>query len=174
MLYNSSDAQDITLTNGVYEKKVVAQFEGVDLQTLYVRALEALSDWAGSAKNSSINIDVKDKEEGLVVYKGKLYMGYRRVNVSGWNTFANFTLKIKCKDGKSQLSVNVPSLTFIWVARPDVIETIPMTSLVPYTHKTKTAVKKTAIEYTQKVPEVFDLIIQSLIDRMKNADDDDF
>lgn len=160
-------AQDIQLTNGVYEKKVVEVFDGVESQTLYVRALEALSDWAGSAKNSNINIDVQDKEEGIVVYKGKLYMGYRKVNVSGWNSYANFTLKIRCKEGKAQISTTIPSLTFVWAAKPSVRETIPMQSLVPYTHKTSAAVKKTAIEYTQKVPELFDTVIQYLIDKMK-------
>ena len=73
-------AQEYSLTNGAYDNKVVEQYEGVEAGTLYVRALEALSDWAGSQSKSKVNIDVQDKEEGLVVYKGSLYIGYHKVN----------------------------------------------------------------------------------------------
>ena len=66
-------AQENLLTNGIYEKKVVVTVDSVKASTLYVRALEALSDWAGSQQRSKVNVDVQDKDEGLVVYKGQLY-----------------------------------------------------------------------------------------------------
>lgn len=65
-------AQENPLTNGIYEKKVVVTADSIKASTLYVRALEALSDWAGSQQRSKVNVDVQDKDEGLVVYKGQL------------------------------------------------------------------------------------------------------
>ena len=86
-------AQEYSLTNGAYDNKVVEQYEGVEAGVLYVRALEALSDWAGSQSQSKVNIDVQDKEQGLVVFKGLLFVGFHKVNfMAGWNVYADFTL----------------------------------------------------------------------------------
>ena len=84
-----------SIVNGAYENKVVREYPGVSAETLYIRALETLSDWAGTQAKSSINIDVQDKEEGLVVYKGQLYLGFHKSNpFHGWDALADFTLKI--------------------------------------------------------------------------------
>lgn len=70
----------------VYEKKEIITADSVKAGTLYVRTLEALSDWAGSQKRSKANVDVQDKDEGLVVYKGKLYLGFVKQNMLyGWD-----------------------------------------------------------------------------------------
>ena len=96
-----------SIVHGAYENKMVREYPGVSAETLYIRALETLSDWAGTQSKSSINIDVQDKEEGLVVYKGQMYLGTSH----RWNAFADFTLKIRCKDGRAQVTVTIPSLT---------------------------------------------------------------
>lgn len=35
--------------------------------------------------------------------------------MSGWDRYANFTLKVRCKDGRAQVTVNVPTITGIYL-----------------------------------------------------------
>lgn len=99
--------------DGAWEDRRVVEVAGASVSTLYLRALEALSDWAGSQEKSKMGIDVQDKDEGIVVYKGEYYLGYGKANfMYGWDTWANFTLKVRCKEGRAQVSATVPSLTF--------------------------------------------------------------
>ena len=170
-------AQEYSLTNGAYDNKVVEQYEGVEAGVLYVRALEALSDWAGSQSQSKVYIDVQDKEQGLVVFKGLLFVGFHKVNfMAGWNVYADFTLKIKCKDGRAQVSCHVPSATFDWTAQQYPAKTTaPLGEIYPqYNHKSQYKIKKAAIEWAPKIPPLFDDIITSLAEKLKaqNQDDD--
>ncbi len=168
-------AQESVLTNGIYEKKVVVTVDSVKASTLYVKALEALSDWAGSQERSKVNIDVQDKDEGLVVYKGQLYLGYGKANfMYGWETYANFTLKAKCKDGKTLLTVTVPSLTYYWTGG-NTEETVPINEVFPeFNYKGKMSIKKASITHAPKIPSEFDAVINTISDKIKNNSDDDF
>ena len=171
----SASAQG-SIVNGAYENKVVKEYPGVSAETLYIRALEALSDWAGTQAKSSINIDVQDKEEGLVVYKGQIYLGFYKSNpFYGWDALADFTLKIRCKDGKAQLSCHVPTLTIDYTdpQYPHVKESVPLGNIVPtYTHKHYYRVKKAAIEYGPKVQPTFDAVILVLGNRLAKEQED--
>ena len=170
------NAQEYSLTNGAYDNKVVEQYEGVEAGTLYVRALEALSDWAGSQSKSKVNIDVQDKEEGLVVYKGSLYVGYHKVNfLAGWEVYADFTLKIKCKDGRAQISCHVPTATFDWSAKQyPAKETVQLGEIYPnYNCKSRLKIKKAAIEWAPQIPPIFDKIIEFMAEKLKSQNQDD-
>ena len=177
LMVMTASAQEYSLINGAYDNKVIGQYEGVEAGVLYVRALEALSDWAGSQSQSKVNIDVQDKEQGLVVFKGMLYIGYHKVNfMAGWNIYADFTLKIKCKDGRAQVSCHVPSATFDWSAQQYPAKTTaPLGEIYPqYNHKSQYKIKKAAIKWAPKIPPLFDEIITSLAEKLKaqNQDDD--
>lgn len=166
------------IKNGVWEEKQIVQAENISAITLYTRALESLSDWAGSQGKSKIGIDVQDKEQGLIVYKGDYYLGYEKANINplyGWNTFANFTLKIRCKDGRAQVSVSVPSLTFRFTGNPTEV-TAPIEEFLPeYNYKTKYTNKRAARELSPKVPTEFHAIIKFMCSRLANGTaDDDF
>ena len=175
-----SFGQNYQLTNGAYDNKIVAQYEGVDATALYVKALEVLSDWSGSQKQSKINIDVQDKDQGLIVYKGSLYVGYHRTSKFlievGWNIYADFTLKIKCKDNKAQVSCHVPTVTFDWSAKENpATTTVSLEEIYPeYICKTKYSIKKTAIEYAPKIPPLFDYVITQLANNLNKQTEDDF
>ena len=109
----------------------------VSAQDLYVRALEVLSDIKGSNGKSSSQIDVQDKDAALVVYKGKIYEGFEYSSKFAgvvWDAYADFTLRIKCKDGKAQVTLTVPTMTFSFSGNPS-IQTISLKELVPYTYK---------------------------------------
>ena len=92
MTCNSLSAQTTLNESGVYEMKEVVQVDGVNAQTLYLRALEALSDWTGTEGRSKFGIDHQDKESATIIYKGKDYLGFRRYMMYGWYIFADFTL----------------------------------------------------------------------------------
>lgn len=164
--------------NGVWEAKRVATVEGASASVLYLRALEALSDWAGSQEQSKIGIDVQDKEEGIVVYKGEYYLGAAKANLAplaSWAGWANFTLKVRCKDGRAQVSVSVPSITFRLSSQPMEV-TAPIDQLLPeYRYKTKYTNKRAAKELSPQVPSIFAGVIKMMCERLANgSDDDDF
>lgn len=167
---------NVTLTNGVYETKTVVNADSIKSSTLYVRALEALSDWTGSLSKSKIGIDIQDKDEGLVVYKGQYYLGYEKANMlCGWDTFADFTLKVRCKDGRAQLIVTVPSMTFIWDGDGHGVHSFAISEFLPvYKYKGVYKIKKAAQKFAPKVPETFDLIVNLLGKRITQKPDDDF
>lgn len=175
MMSITSLAQEVNLENGVYEKKLVVTADSVKASTLYVRALEALSDWAGSQQRSKANVDVQDKDEGLVVYKGQLYLGYGKQNfMYGWDTFADFTMKVRCKDGKAQITVTVPSLTYYWTADQTTV-TVPINEVLStYAYKGKMLIKKASLALAPKVPTDVEEIVQVIGARISKKDDDDF
>ncbi len=161
--------------NGEYERKVVVEVPGTTAQDLYLRALEILSDWKGSNGKSSSQIDVKDKETALVIYKGKCWIGFRKVAmIAGWDAFADFTLRIKCKDEKAQLTMSTSSMTFLYTM-DNVIKHVPLNEIIPkYTHKTMGNYKKTAIEFAPQIPKNIEALIAAFAERMKQPTDDDF
>ena len=104
-------SQDIELNeNGIYEKKQVVTVEGIATSEFYRRAMVALSDWKGSDGKSSANIDYQDREAGMVIYKGKFSLGVRKSWPAIWHRYAEFTLKVRCKDGRAQVTVGVQSI----------------------------------------------------------------
>ena len=163
------------MKNGVYETKTVSEVENLTADQLYLRTLEVLSDWAGSQNKSKANIDVQDKEGGIVVYKGSYYLGYRKQNLLyGWDTFADFTLKVRCKDGKIQVSASVPSMTFRWDATNETF-TEPVSSFYPeYAYKGKVLLKKASTEFAPQIPVVFDTMVKQLAESITQKEEDDF
>lgn len=164
------------IKDGVWEDKRVVEVADASVSTLYLRALEALSDWAGSQGKSKMGIDVQDKEQGIVVYKGEHYLGYGKANfLYGWNTWANFTLKIRCKEGRAQVSVAMPSLTFRFDGSPAEL-TVPIDQLLPeFRYKTKYPIKRAAQGLAPKAPREFELVIAAISERLaKGSKDDDF
>lgn len=170
-------AQTILNDDGVYELKIVEEYEGVSGTTLYERSLLALSDWAGSQKKSKTNIDVQDKEAGIVVYKCEHYMGFRKVNMlCGYEVFANMTLKVRCKDNKVQYTLMVPSLTLYWSCDMTAFETIPLREIIPeYIHKGRLKkMKNSSVEYAAQIDVVMKQIQKNLVKKTKDAEKDEF
>ena len=162
--------------NGEYERKVVVEVPGTTAQDLYVRSLEVLSDLKGSNGKSSSQIDVQDKDAALVIYKGKIYEGfeyYSKFAGVGWDAYADFTLRIKCKDEKAQVTMTVSTMTFDFNGKPST-QTIPLTELVPYTYKGNYTFKKSAIKYAPAVAPSMDTLMIAICAKLKQGTDDDF
>ena len=103
--------QELT-TDGAYEVKEVVTDSTVTKSTFYARAMEALSDWTGDDGKSRVGIDYSDKDAGTVIYKGNYYMGYYKTSLGSYlDCQMNFTLKVRCKDGKAQTTVSTSSVT---------------------------------------------------------------
>jgi hypothetical protein len=176
MIAMNAYAQESVLTNGVYEQKKVVEVNDKTAGQIYVRALEVLSDWAGSQSRSKANVDVQDKDEGLIVYKGKIYLGYGKANMLyGWDTYADFTLKVRCKDGKVQLTMTVPSMSFQWDGDGHGMYSMPLTDFLPvYNYKGDYKIKKAAQKYAPMVPTTIDNTVTALALKIKEKSDDDF
>lgn len=173
MTCNSLSAQTTLNESGVYEMKEVVQVDGVNAQTLYLRALEALSDWTGTEGRSKFGIDHQDKESATIIYKGKDYLGFRRYMMYGWYIFADFTLKVRCKDGRAQVTVTVPSMTAEFMAN-NVTGSIPLREITPeYTYKGNLNCKKAMLQYVVDIPSSANRII-ALMKKKLNQEVDDF
>lgn len=112
----NANAQQIELTaSGAYEVKKVIEVPNSTGAQLYGRAMETLSDWTGPDGNAKANIDYHDKEAGTVIYKGAYDLGFKNVFLGeGWKRYGEFTLKIRCKDGKAQITMSTPTMLFYY------------------------------------------------------------
>ena len=112
----TATAQEIELNEqGAYERKNVVQVEGATAATLYDRAMIALSEWTGPDGKAKAGVDYQNQETHTIIYKGTYYLGFKRILTSGFDRYANFTLKVRCKDGRAQVTVNVPTITAIYL-----------------------------------------------------------
>ncbi|MBO4891309.1 MAG: DUF4468 domain-containing protein [Prevotella sp.] len=173
----TAKAQTVLNESGVYELKVVELYDSVKAATLYEQSLVALSDVVGSRDKSKTNIDVAEKDAGMIVYKGELYLGFKKVNtMCGYETFANFTLKVRCKDGKVQYTLTVPSLTMYWSCNVNNNETIPLYEIIPeFTHKGRLYyLKKGAVQFAETLDEDMKALQRAIVEKTKVAADDDF
>ena len=112
----SAGAQDIQLTpDGTYERKEVVTVDSVSAAVLYDRAMIALTDWTGPDGKAKAGIDYQNQETHTVIYKGTFSLGFKNVFLGdGWDRYANFTLKVRCKDGRAQVTVTVVTMTGIY------------------------------------------------------------
>ena len=170
-------AQTTLNESGVYELKVVELFDNINAANLYENSLVALSDVVGSHEKSKTNIDVAEKDAGIIVYKGELYLGFKKVNgMCGYETFATFTLKVRCKDGKVQYTITVPSLHMYWSCDMNTNEIVPLNEIVPkYTHKGRLYyLDKSAVEFSGKLDNEMKSLQQAIVAKTRVAVDDDF
>ena len=164
----------ITLTDGgVYEQKEVVSVDDVSAQTLYLRALEALSDWTGTDGRSKYGIDHQDKESATVIFKGKDYLGARKYGgFYYWYIFSDFMLKVRCKDGRAQITVTVPSMTAEFQVN-NVSGSIPLREIVPeYKYNGNLNCKKAMLQYVVYVPASASRIIQLMSTKLHQEVDD--
>lgn len=89
---------------GEYEVKQVVTADGTAAQ-LYDRAIIALASLTkGSAKN---HIDYQDRTAATVVYKGTYDLGTRTLITTRVERYALCTIKVRCKDGRAQITTTV-------------------------------------------------------------------
>jgi len=172
----SISAQEINLTeNGAYEKKEVVVVDSVKASILFGRAMEALSDWTGTDGRSRAGLDYHDKESGTVIYKGTFSLGFKNVFLGdGWERYADFTLKVRCKDGRAQVTMNVPSITAIY--NRNGMKMSPSTAAwVKAVKESKGKKRERGEALLENMTSTADAIVAAMATRLKNANtDDDF
>lgn len=176
-LASFANAQDLVLNNGVYEMKIVENYNNITGQKLYEQSLMALSDLVGSKEKSKFNIDIQDKEAGTIVYKGGLYLGFRKTSMMcGHDVNADITIKVRCKDGRVQYTYTIPTITVVVTCAVGVTETIPLSELIPeYRYKARlNYVKKTAQMFGPLVEDEIKKLHQAIINKTKENEEDDF
>lgn len=158
--------------SGAYEKKEVVEVAGASASTLYQRAMEALSDWNGPDGKAKAGIDYQDKETGTVIYKGKYYLGFHKVLLAGWSMYADFTLKVRTKDGRAQVTVTIPTMTGIYSTN-QMTKTITIGETVKSVEE-KGVRKRPSHAFLHRIPEVADGLVKAMCERLKVGEDDDF
>lgn len=168
-------AAAIVKEKGVYEQKRVVEVDGATASKLYSRAMEALSDWTGSDGRSKAGLDYCDKEEGIVTYKGEYYNGYRKLLLGAQMPFyTDFTMKVRCKDGRAQITVTVPSMHAI--LPNGTVHTISVKEIVEAREKTDPKKFEKSSKKVEAVTmrEIVEILIDAMTDALKKDVDDDF
>ena len=171
----TTQAQDIELNEqGAYERKEVVQAEGATAATLYDRAMIALSEWTGPDGKAKAGVDYQNQETHTIIYKGTYYLGFKRILTSGFDRYANFTLKVKCKDGKAQVTCNVPTITAVY-SRNGIKREATVAQLVEQVKKAKGAKGERGEKFLDDLKETTGMLVDAMVNRLKNGrGDDDF
>ncbi|MBR1767105.1 MAG: DUF4468 domain-containing protein [Prevotella sp.] len=171
---SEDSAATIVKEKGVFEQKKVVYVDSVKASTLYRRAMEALSDWTGTDGRSRAGLDYCDKEEGLVTYKGEFYNGYRKLLLGTLPFYTDFTLKVRCKDGRAQVIVTVP--TMHTVLNNGKKRTWTVREIVDAQESTTKKAKEKAKNKTNAISmrEVVNLLLENMESALKQDKDEDF
>ena len=175
----AAGAQDIEFTpDGAYERKDVVTVDSVSAAVLFDRAMMALTDWTGPDGKACAGIDYQNQETHTVVYKGSFYAGNRKWMMTQIDRYANFTVKVRCKDGRAQVTVNVPTLT-VTVASNGRTRTASLAEVVGEMKKTSGARRERGEEAVQYIIDTADNLFNAMKLRLhgqggSTGDDDDF
>ena len=113
----NAQVSDIPLNeDGAYEKKEVVEVEGATATVLYDRAMMAVADWGFDSEldKNGHGLGYHDRNAGTLVIKGSHKQGVKKVLLTQWVRFIDFELKVRCKDGRAQITATVPTLTAIF------------------------------------------------------------
>ena len=101
----TAGAQNIELTaDGAYERKEVVTVDSISAAVLFDRAMMAITDLTGADGKAKAGIDYQNQETHTVVYKGRFGLPFGDA-VDYW---ADFTMKVRCKDVRAQVTMTVP------------------------------------------------------------------
>ena len=168
------NAQDIELTEtGAYEKKVVVVVDSAKAIVLFERAMIALSDWTGPDGKAKAGIDYQEKETGTVIYKGMFSLGFKNVFLGdGWNRYADFVLKVRCKDGKAQVTITVPQITAVY-NRNGMKSSASTAQCVQAVKDAKGKKHKRGVALLNDLTSTVDGLASAMVERLKKGNDDD-
>lgn len=182
MLSISAVAQDdgldtlyqIVKEKGAYEQRRVVTVEGASASTLYVRAMNALSDWKGPEGRSESSLDFHDKDAGIVTIKGGFYNGEMKIFAGSTSIYTAFILKVQCKDNRAQLTVSVPYMYYYIQGEKRVVNLLSaLERQMNMTEKEKEKAKK-KVKKDASMREAVELLLDAMTAALKNGTDDDF
>ena len=170
----TAGAQDIQLTpGGAYEKQEVVTVDSASAAVLYDRAMMALTDWTGPDGKAKAGIDYQNQETHTVVYKGTFSLGFKNTFLGdGWHRYANFTLKVRCKDGRAQVTVTVGTMTGIY-NRGNIERSWTVKEIQQAVNKSKGAKRERGEMLLADIVETANGIMTAMGMKLKGADGDD-
>lgn len=173
------NAQEIELNDqGAYEKKIVVYVDSIEATVLYDRAMVALSDWTGASGKAQAGLDYHDRDAGTVIYKGHEYIGFKNVFLGdGWERYADFTIKVRCKDGRAQITTSIPTITFVY-NKNGTKRNYTAADVTKAVEEAKGKKKERGNALLADIKTLIETISTAMSDRLKNnsssEDDDDF
>ena len=157
---------------GAYERQEVVTVEGASASSLYDLAMMALSEWTGPDGKAKVGIDYQNQETHTVVYKGCYSLGFKEVFLGdGWERQADFILKVRCKDGKAQVTLTVPTYTARFKSVVKMGSIRELSYAVDKSKKKKRARGVALLEYLK---ETADFLVDSMSSSLKQATEEDF
>ena len=167
---------DTTLTlneSGVYERQLVVNVEGATAAVLYDRAMTALSDWTGPDGKAKAGIDYQNQETHTVIYKGSFSLGFKNTFLGdGWHRMANFTMKVRCKDGRAQVTLTVPYITGTY-SRGNIERTWSMAALKEAVGKSKGDKRKRGEALLHDIVRTTAIMVGDMMMKLKQTDNDE-
>ena len=170
----NANAQDIQLTEaGAYVKKEVVVVDSTKAIVLFERAMIALSDWTGPDGKAKAGIDYQEKETGTVIYKGMFSLGFKNVFLGdGWNRYADFVLKVRCKDSKAQVTITVPQITAVY-NRNGMKSSASTAQWVQAVKEAKGKKHERGVALLNDLTSTVDGLASAMVERLKKGNDDD-
>lgn len=163
--------------DGAYERKEVVTVDSVSAAVLYDRAMMALTDWTGPDGKAKAGIDYQNQETHTIIYKGMFSLGFKNTFLGdGWYRYANFTLKVRCKDGRAQVTLTVGTMTAIY-NRGNIERSWTIAEIKESVMKSKGAKRERGETLLTDIVETADGIMAAMGAKLKAADgggEDDF
>lgn len=160
-------------SGGVYERQTVVHVEGSSATVLFERAMIALSDWTGPDGKARAGVDYQNAETHTVIYKGSYSLGYRGNIFGGWNRQADFQLKVRCKDGRAQVTLTVPTITATYLQK-NITQTHSVAKLAEEVGKSKGDRRKRGEVLLRDLAEIADGLVAAMSKRLQDGSEEDF
>ena len=168
------DIGSIQLTaGGSYERQTVVHVDGASDAVLFERAMIALSDWTGPDGKARAGIDYQNAETHTVIYKGSYSLGYRGNIFGGWQRRADFQLKVRCKNGRAQVTLTVPTITATY-SKNGMTQTLSVRNLTEEVEKAKGERRKRGEVLLHDLVTTADALVAAMTARLQDGSDDDF
>lgn len=171
LLERDSLMRNLKLTPaGVYEREEIVYADSASAQDLYLIVMETLSDWTGTDGRIDAGLDFCDKEAGMINYKGKFSLGFRDLFLgAGFYRYADFIIKVRCKDGRARIILDVPSVTAIY-NKTGMRSTSTIGELINQVYMAKK--KERGMDFLRELVETSDNIFSKLKGRLENPNSD--
>ena len=158
---------------GAYEHQEVVTVEGASASSLYDLAMMALSEWTGPDGKAKVGIDYQNQETHTVIYKGSFSLGFKNTFLGdGWHRMANFTMKVRCKDGRAQVTLTVPYITGTY-SRGNIERTWSMAALKEAVGKSKGDKRKRGEALLHDIVSTTAIMVGDMMMKLKQTDNDE-
>ena len=178
----SSFGQEVTFNEqNELQIKEVIQTQGLTTNQIFVNIQSLISE-TNPNTNSQFVIDYSDLETGTIISKGKYWLGFRKVNFTyGYDLLADYNLTIRIKEGRTQILIKVPTVSFRWTGeQSDTNEKVDVKHVYPKYDGYKPTTypyyaKKLMKEYGPEVPSAMKKLYKTICDKITSSrQDDDF